>query len=220
MRKSTLTLSRIRRAFLIACLGGFLLTAALWLLTPASPSFRFLASSKPDVMQRGPWFDIVLVAGRIKIFAAWRGQWQSSNHMDIHSSEWTQTHDRSVYFSSSSPNRFELSMLGFSTWLSSLPLVLTDAQCEVGATVGPCPRQSANRHLLFLEIPFWMLLILVAAYPIISLLCAPRRKRGWRLEHGLCLKCGYNLAGLTEPRCPECGTQFVPAVAESRPTAP
>lgn len=27
---------------------------------------------------------------------------------------------------------------------------------------------------------------------------------------GVCEKCGYNLTGLTEPRCPECGTPFAP----------
>ena len=28
-------------------------------------------------------------------------------------------------------------------------------------------------------------------------------------RHGLyCKSCGYNLKGLTEPRCPECGTEF------------
>jgi len=25
---------------------------------------------------------------------------------------------------------------------------------------------------------------------------------------GACVQCGYNLRGLTEPRCPECGTPF------------
>jgi fructose-specific phosphotransferase system IIC component len=24
----------------------------------------------------------------------------------------------------------------------------------------------------------------------------------------LCIRCGYNLTGLTQPRCPECGTPF------------
>ena len=29
-----------------------------------------------------------------------------------------------------------------------------------------------------------------------------------RLRSGCCIECGYNLTGLTEPRCPECGTGF------------
>ena len=36
--------------------------------------------------------------------------------------------------------------------------------------------------------------------------CVRRRRRG--LERVQCHKCGYNLYGLTEPRCPECGTPF------------
>ncbi len=36
-----------------------------------------------------------------------------------------------------------------------------------------------------------------------------------RRYRGLCLKCGYSLHGLIEPRCPECGTAFEP-----RPASP
>jgi ribosomal protein L37E len=34
-------------------------------------------------------------------------------------------------------------------------------------------------------------------------------------EDGHCIQCGYNLFGLTEPRCPECGTPF-PSRQEAR----
>ena len=37
-----------------------------------------------------------------------------------------------------------------------------------------------------------------------------RRRRRERLKAGLCGTCGYNLSGLTEPRCPECSTAFDP----------
>jgi len=30
-----------------------------------------------------------------------------------------------------------------------------------------------------------------------------------RRRRGLCVACGYNLRGLPEPRCPECGREFV-----------
>ena len=29
-----------------------------------------------------------------------------------------------------------------------------------------------------------------------------------RRRQGICVQCGYNLKGLTELRCPECGTAF------------
>jgi len=42
------------------------------------------------------------------------------------------------------------------------------------------------------------------------------RRRCLRGEHHHsthCRACGYNLTGLPEPRCPECGTEFDPATA-------
>ena len=35
--------------------------------------------------------------------------------------------------------------------------------------------------------------------------------RGWRaarIKPPICLSCGYNLSGLTQCRCPECGTEY------------
>jgi len=38
-----------------------------------------------------------------------------------------------------------------------------------------------------------------------------RYRRYGHLRAGHCVRCGYNLKGLPEPRCPECGTPFDPA---------
>ena len=38
-----------------------------------------------------------------------------------------------------------------------------------------------------------------------------RKRHFWQLE-GRCTRCGYLLTGLAEPRCPECGTPFDPAL--------
>ena len=35
-----------------------------------------------------------------------------------------------------------------------------------------------------------------------------QRRQAARLHAGLCPRCEYNLTGLPEPRCPECGTEF------------
>ncbi len=37
-----------------------------------------------------------------------------------------------------------------------------------------------------------------------------RRAARWRHRRPECVACGYDLRGLTEPRCPECGTPFDP----------
>ena len=62
-----------------------------------------------------------------------------------------------------------------------------------------------------------LFLVLVAVLAcLVSLIVLPQALRwAWltmrtrsRLSKGLSIDCGYNLTGLTEPRCPECGTGF------------
>ena len=53
---------------------------------------------------------------------------------------------------------------------------------------------------------------LVVLLPATTLLMAVRvateLQRGPVVVPGICVRCGYNLRGLPEPRCPECGTPF------------
>lgn len=42
-----------------------------------------------------------------------------------------------------------------------------------------------------------------------------RRRRNRTNSGRVCIKCGYDLTGLNEPRCPECGTRFSKPVAPS-----
>jgi hypothetical protein len=64
---------------------------------------------------------------------------------------------------------------------------------------------SAAPGLWSLKVPLHLSLLAllpVVVYPILPLVVGRnRQKRGW------CVKCGYNLTGLTKPRCPECGTE-------------
>ena len=57
--------------------------------------------------------------------------------------------------------------------------------------------------------PIFLALVL-SSYPTIAFIRGPLR-RYRRRKRGLCLKCGYDLRGLTEPRCPECATEFDPS---------
>ena len=63
---------------------------------------------------------------------------------------------------------------------------------------------------VYIDMFAWLPLIVFSAWPILSLALLLRRR--WRTHRrrklGLCVKCGYNLTGLTSPRCPECGTGF------------
>ena len=54
--------------------------------------------------------------------------------------------------------------------------------------------------------PGWFGIVGSGTYPLIAFIRGPLR-RYRRRKHGLCVRCGYNLTGLPEPRCPECGTE-------------
>jgi hypothetical protein len=56
-------------------------------------------------------------------------------------------------------------------------------------------------------VPFWALVVLFALWPVLALFRGPWR-RAVRCAAGRCRHCGYDLTGLTEPRCPECGGDF------------
>jgi len=52
-----------------------------------------------------------------------------------------------------------------------------------------------------LRLPVFPIAALLLVYPTVVVIRQRRRRR-----RNQCLKCGYNLTGLSEPRCPECGT--------------
>ncbi len=80
-----------------------------------------------------------------------------------------------------------------------------------GSPLGPDPGDRPATHLLWLrlEFPCWAVFLLTSAWPVIAFIRGPWRRSGRRVR-GLCLRCGYNLTGLVEPRCPECGTPTPP----------
>lgn len=58
-----------------------------------------------------------------------------------------------------------------------------------------------------LVMPSWVWLMLFGLWPFWAFVRGPLR-RARRRATGCCRKCGYNLTGLTQPRCPECGEWF------------
>ena len=59
----------------------------------------------------------------------------------------------------------------------------------------------------YFRFPLWFAFVVLAAYPTLAFIRGPVRR--WRRrKRGLCVQCGYNLTGLTEPRCPECGERM------------
>lgn len=61
------------------------------------------------------------------------------------------------------------------------------------------------------SLPVWGATVTYFLLPFITgvaLYTTLRRDPGQALDHLRCLKCGHILKGLTEPRCPECGTRI------------
>lgn len=68
--------------------------------------------------------------------------------------------------------------------------------------------QSEHR-IVEVVFPCWVPIMLFSIWPVIAFVRRPYRRAARRAE-GCCLNCGYNLTGLVEPRCAECGTATCP----------
>jgi hypothetical protein len=64
---------------------------------------------------------------------------------------------------------------------------------------------SGRRQYYVIFVPFWMLMVPASALPIARATKWHFGRRTWRMEHRLCLHCGYDMRASPE-RCPECGT--------------
>ena len=67
------------------------------------------------------------------------------------------------------------------------------------------PRVDKPAAGVAITIPGWIAGVLLAGYPVWTLFAKPVRNH-LRHRRGLCVQCGYNLAGNTIGVCPECGT--------------
>jgi len=67
------------------------------------------------------------------------------------------------------------------------------------------------------EFPCWFAVSALSAYPCLAFFRGPVR-RWHRRRHGRCVKCAYDLTGLPEPRCPECGEGVKGRTVPGRPS--
>jgi len=58
------------------------------------------------------------------------------------------------------------------------------------------------------RLPYWLVALVFLTPPAKHLVVIWRKRS--RIRHGLCTNCAYDLRGLPEPRCPECGQLFQP----------
>ncbi len=84
--------------------------------------------------------------------------------------------------------------------------------------VGVCARagfiyEVYERHPNLVETtlaaPYWALVFPLALPGVIWFAALLRSRRRYRTQHGLCVRCSYDLRASTE-RCPECGTPIPP----------
>lgn len=65
----------------------------------------------------------------------------------------------------------------------------------------------------------WIVCIIIwslLSYPVIALIdIVISDKHTTNVNIRVCKKCGYNLRGLRDPRCPECGTPFDPNLLDN-----
>lgn len=59
-------------------------------------------------------------------------------------------------------------------------------------------------HRRVMIVPFWFVLLVLAAPPVLLIVHVRRIHRRHRLAHNLCVRCAYDLRASPD-RCPECG---------------
>lgn len=182
--------SPVRGNWLLIQLSAELLRVHLF--TPEDPStidmLRNVSAVPKEVMQRGPYRE-------------------SLPHMEMmHAAVFVEIPD---WAWGSSVNADALLWCGAGQVIPNVP---PSVFSNVGPNRNPNfgPDYAIQGTASYFIVPSWLAIPLLAASPTWAALWFLKRKitQRYRRKRGLCLRCGYNLTGLLEPRCPECGTEF------------
>ncbi len=73
------------------------------------------------------------------------------------------------------------------------------------SSFGAARFRASPGRVSYVRLPVWLPCLLLLYRPCLAILVGVRERA--RRRKNLCLACGYHLKGLTEPRCPECGTK-------------
>lgn len=90
----------------------------------------------------------------------------------------------------------------------SFQLVLKEPSGYYGTSLGKS--FSIFIHEVRIATPLLPWALLFSVWPIFWLIRFPSRRKKTRARRGLCVRCGYNLAGSTTGVCSECGTKYEP----------
>ena len=187
----------IRKAIIVVLTLGAVGTAVLWFSSHWSP---ILLQGPPTVERPWPWPPSV---GRRPQTYVRRGILSIKRHR---LAGYTQSaRDTAIEF------------FGFRFERSSHPIPLPVLANSGGSLVAvtecllarPTKTITSTQgvYRTHVQFPLWAPFTLLAAFPTLAFVRGPLRR--WRRrKRGLCVKCGYNLTGLPEPRCPECGTKI------------
>lgn len=69
--------------------------------------------------------------------------------------------------------------------------------------------------VLLWDVPDWVGLPVIVVFIALGFVVGAVRLKPPRFDYTHCVECGYDLRGSPGPRCPECGTPFVPQPAEA-----
>lgn len=188
------------------------MTGVSWIIS----EIHYLARSRPIVLlehgsiivnEADHGFELInLAANHIIVYVGWREQWVTLTDAE---QAWRQPMCGRM-LDESLPQFYPMNgrlhtFAGLEVRRSDGVLYDDRSMKEGSRFRNVCGTQKARGQSILLWIPFWMLLVVFGAYPLL-ILVGFRTRRWRRRRRGQCTKCGYNLTGNTSGVCPECGT--------------